>query len=496
MKYLVLFLIILSILSCDSDKSTSFELPETNWGPTELILERLTETSVKLKWKDNSDFEDGFIIDRNIGDSWPSDDSYTKGYHFTEPNDTTFVDTLIDWTWDIVNYRVKAFHNYNYSYDIRRSISIKNPVPSGLSVKLATEDKVNISWIDNCFYEDNYIVDKYKRGSGWREQFKILPANSTDYIDDEIDDKFGVYRVYCTYKSTKSDYVEAYTNLDSFLVEAFCFEEDVDNIFHNEDYVYITSRNKIRVLNIVDSNNLIDCGFVEVDDVGSYTKIRFKDDLAFVTNGSKFVVFDISDPSNPIEIFCKELDFSVRDFIVSDNYLYLVSGDFIHVMDIANPDTYEINSSTPNYCHNSLQGLIIAEKYLIISDGHLNFFDITDPAYPNYHTSNFNFYGETVSSFNNMIYVALSDRIEVLELSGSSISTLFMIGAPKYYKFVVNENMLFAIAGSKIDVYDISIPTSLTKIGSILPVSNDFVIMKDGLFTIRENKLYNCKLSK
>ena len=75
-------------------------------APTELVFEHLSETSLKLKWKDNSSFEKGFIIYRT------NNGGITNEIARVSSNITEYIDQGLD-TSNTYAYHVKAFTTAN-----------------------------------------------------------------------------------------------------------------------------------------------------------------------------------------------------------------------------------------------------------------------------------------------------------------------------------------------------------------------------------------------
>ncbi len=101
-KFSILFIILLLLISC-SKKTT-----ETDYilsAPTDLVLSQIGFESILLNWQDNSSDEDGFRIDRKIGEN-----NWEESYQILAENTTTFIDSNL-FTIDTYYYRVYAFRD-------------------------------------------------------------------------------------------------------------------------------------------------------------------------------------------------------------------------------------------------------------------------------------------------------------------------------------------------------------------------------------------------
>lgn len=75
MKKFILHMVILSLtalifISCSEDNSTTYPEPDIPKTPDSLNVTTLSSSSVRFEWNDNSDNEDGFIIEYSLTDSF------------------------------------------------------------------------------------------------------------------------------------------------------------------------------------------------------------------------------------------------------------------------------------------------------------------------------------------------------------------------------------------------------------------------------------------
>jgi hypothetical protein len=136
-KFSILFIILFLIISC-SKKTT-----ETDYilsAPTDLVLSQIGFESIQLTWQDNSSDEDGFRIDRKIGEN-----EWEENYQILSENSTTFIDSNL-FTIDTYYYRVYAFRDeiisgyvgseINFSYN---DVSFIEPFFTGIIDLLPNE---------------------------------------------------------------------------------------------------------------------------------------------------------------------------------------------------------------------------------------------------------------------------------------------------------------------------------------------------------------------
>ncbi|MBZ0289051.1 MAG: hypothetical protein K8I30_15640, partial [Anaerolineae bacterium] len=144
-------------------------------APTNITIQAVTPTLVKLTWKDNATDEDGYYIQSSGGAITFADLPANTTSHTLEVN---CKDQLI--------YRVTAYRS-DGAYGIGAvEVSITMPAcvpplaPSGLTGDIITLNQINLTWLDNASTETDYRVERSLDGVIWLE-LAALPANSTAF---------------------------------------------------------------------------------------------------------------------------------------------------------------------------------------------------------------------------------------------------------------------------------------------------------------------------
>jgi hypothetical protein len=122
------------------------------------------------------------------------------------------------------------------------------------------------------------------------------------------------------------------------LLPQFLFLKETDAIFIKDNYLYVSGTDIddeawMKVLNISDPTDLNGVWHQEE----FIKQIAISDNYLFLL-GSKFMIYDISDPEKPVLLFTRETnDIGTEAMCVSGNYVYL-GGMFkgISVMDVSN----------------------------------------------------------------------------------------------------------------------------------------------------------------
>ena len=92
---------------------------------------------MKLKWKDNTDYEEGYRIDRKVGNS-----EWVVGYGEVDVDETEWVDgsTVLN---NSISYRVYGYAGEYKTRYIQGEIQTSFPVPENLDIKKLEDDELN-----------------------------------------------------------------------------------------------------------------------------------------------------------------------------------------------------------------------------------------------------------------------------------------------------------------------------------------------------------------
>ena len=167
--------------------------------PTELTATPLSYEVMRLNWKDNCTFEEGFILERKSGQETFAEIKRLPA------NTTTVNDSGLSYGSEY-QYRIKAFTTKNqspFSDVVSQEMIIS--VPTGLSAEVISVSEIQLYWTDNCNFENGYLVEK-NEGSGFI-QIAHLPANSTNFTDhNALWDSEQRYRVRAYTTANQSNY--------------------------------------------------------------------------------------------------------------------------------------------------------------------------------------------------------------------------------------------------------------------------------------------------
>jgi uncharacterized delta-60 repeat protein len=187
--------------------------------PSNLKVYPSASGSYTITWLDNSDIEDGFIIEERMG----KQGQFLKS-HWLDSNATTVSSTSINQQNIFYYFRAVAYNGgidgITYSeYSNTDSIAIAT-APRSLNVSFASSNILLLSWYESSVNELGFIVERSKdfQDFNWTT-LDTIPPNSITYYDTIAGplEKFYSYRIkaFTAYGETE------YSNIFARFTEAF-----------------------------------------------------------------------------------------------------------------------------------------------------------------------------------------------------------------------------------------------------------------------------------
>ncbi len=154
-------------------------------APSNLVATALSESAIKLKWRDNARNEDGFIVARRK----KTDSDYTVVTTLGS-NTTQYIDTGLEPETNYV-YRVRAFNTFGDSaYSDFAQAKTLPPAEvvaaSGLVARSQSSTRIDLTWRDNSNNETKFEVWRQQTSVGTWDQIATLAAGSKAYSDQAL----------------------------------------------------------------------------------------------------------------------------------------------------------------------------------------------------------------------------------------------------------------------------------------------------------------------
>ena len=159
-----------------------------------LTAKALSSSSIEIKWKDNSNDESAFKIERKMGsESW-------RQIKIVRPNETNFKDNGLKAATSY-SYRIRAMNikgTSAYSNEItaktlggqsstgsQRPPSGSQRPPSNLTAKALSSSSIEIKWKDNSNDESAFKIERKMGSENWK-QIRIARPNATSFKDTSL----------------------------------------------------------------------------------------------------------------------------------------------------------------------------------------------------------------------------------------------------------------------------------------------------------------------
>ena len=146
-------------------------------APSNLTAIVISDTSTRLSWADNCNFEDGFRIERSTGTGFAQLAELAS-------NVTTYVDNGLAYQTDY-SYRIAGFTSNNISsWNSSTVVNIEFTAPSNLVATILNDSQIRLNWNDNSDNETGYRIER-DSGTGY-EFVTEVAANEIEYIDSGL----------------------------------------------------------------------------------------------------------------------------------------------------------------------------------------------------------------------------------------------------------------------------------------------------------------------
>lgn len=182
----------------DTNTYSAFSGEASAWAvsiapPSELQYTLGANGTMTLTWKDNSNNESGFIVERKLDDevSW-------SRIAACNADQTSYIGTMPAGE-AIYYYRVKSFDNTgtnasSYSEELMVSGGLPNP-PANLKTDAISPTKIRVRWTDNSNNEDGFIIERVAGSNITYWEMGRTTANVTEFIDTPYISGRYTYRV-------------------------------------------------------------------------------------------------------------------------------------------------------------------------------------------------------------------------------------------------------------------------------------------------------------
>ena len=165
-------------------------------APSILAARVASSTMIVLTWKDNSNNEKGFTLERRRKDS-PG----TVWKFNVDPNMTSYVDTVV--TGATFTYQICAYNaagNSPYSNTVEATTYPPPSAPSNLIATVISPTDISFTWTDNSSNEQGFKLERGLTQMVWN-QIDIPTPNATTYTDSGRTPSTKYYYRICAYNT-------------------------------------------------------------------------------------------------------------------------------------------------------------------------------------------------------------------------------------------------------------------------------------------------------
>ncbi len=405
--------------------------------PSDVVLEKPDNQQIRITWQDNSQGEEGFYIDRKVGES-----EWVLDYAYVESPTTTYIDDITLPCGDFY-YRVRAVDGiYSSPYSGEEKISIfldliGTTATSGNALEVFISEETNWYTVISDLYSGFALIDCVNPSE---------PDNQ-DYNEEGLPDRtISVFikgnMLYLTTLSGLEEHgrmfivdlspILPYHGIEFpnvlFIAADVPVTGDPDDsyvpydIYVEGDYAYIADgENGLEILYIATSNPV---HVANVPTGGVARKVYIDGEYAYVSTGFNGIkVIDISDPNNPFEIEHYPTTAFTLDAVERDGFIFAADGE--NGLKIINTATNDVSYVGTGGFANGLyvqgQGRLQEEHvYLLDREKGLYVIDISDITSP-YILGQYEMESEpkSISKFfhSSYVFIADSEGLQIIQVA-------------------------------------------------------------------------------
>lgn len=182
-------------------------------APSNITLQALSSKKVLITWKDNSNNENYFKLERKTSNTG------FQSISILPANTTFYRDSIGLIAGTEYFYRVKVFTDKDSSISAESSIKLPNyeiDAPSNLKAEMFNASTVRLSWINNSTKATKIIIERKSNPSVNFEEIATISSTNNEWDDGNI--QLGMNYVY-RIKAADASYSSEYSNQVSILTQ-------------------------------------------------------------------------------------------------------------------------------------------------------------------------------------------------------------------------------------------------------------------------------------
>jgi hypothetical protein len=350
--------------------------------PTDLTIQQESQSVLILSWIDNCYGEEGYRIDKKIGNG-----NWNKKYLDLPENTTTITDNVA--LFDTLYYRIYAFSGISESNSIQDTIFQTLSAPSNLSTNHLDENKIRLTWIDNSRQEEGFFIDRKVGGLDWELNYEtISDSNATTFVDEIVYPSGTLaYRVRSYYDQFTSNYCEADTiNINLEIVgEIFTPGDALEVSFSGWTAFVADNYSGLAVINCFTPN--LPTFLLSYDLADRTLSSHIVQNFAYVASHSGINTpgviqkIDITTLEDPILVDFTNVPGIPKDIYVNGDYAYIAEGENgLSIVYIAASNLYTVS----NYPLEDARNVYVNNGYAFVADGldGMKIISVADPDNP------------------------------------------------------------------------------------------------------------------
>lgn len=317
----------------------------SNTAPYNVEVETVDQSSVEITWIDRCVGEEGYYIDKKIGNG-----NWNNKYLKLDENSSEVTDEAA--LFDTLYYRVSAYFASVTSDTAQDSLFQTLLAPSDLEAIVLDVDKVRLNWTDNSSGEEGFVIDRKVGSDDWDNAYTQVDSNATTLVDDI---EFQCATLYYRIRAFQDTLYSAYSEIDTININLEIVGEATTpgnalEVFVEDWNAYVSDEYYgLAVINCFQPNVPEVLGYYELADrtMSSHVigNIAYVATHSTPNNPGRIHKLDISNITEPVLIGYSNTQGIPNNIFIYSDYAYIAEGsNGLSIIYIAGSNLYQVSN--------------------------------------------------------------------------------------------------------------------------------------------------------
>jgi hypothetical protein len=190
-----------------SASTLPLDVPAT---PTNLYVDQVTKSSVRLKWNDNASNESGYTIVRSSSPNFTTSETFGVAFNSTEFNDNALT-TNTFYYYRVFAYNTNGPSGFSNFIEVKTTDTHPPSPPFNLVINSMTKKSIGLEWTDTSAFTMGFELERSQGSDG-----NFVAITALNYLVTSYTDKSVLPGTHYFYRIRSSNY-DAYSSYSNYV---------------------------------------------------------------------------------------------------------------------------------------------------------------------------------------------------------------------------------------------------------------------------------------